>query len=338
MTSGPVPRSFRGNWWLPALMASTPVAVPSGALAAPLASVAAPSYHFGTIREGERVKHTFQISNQGNEPLIISRVLPGCGCIAVAVKTGPILPGESTPIDISFASDGFSGSVASNIRIIVNDPEKAYADLTLRGEVRPYFSAVPSRVLFADVVQLRGSEVQEVVLRKTPGRSLTARSLSRVVTVDVRSDTKDELRLGVRIAPNAPVGELRERILIRESGRGGKSFSIPVFAVVKPVLEVSRSTVVLNPEGVSAGSQGSVILNNWAERPFGRPRFVFSQQGRVLVQTKELDPGRTWELSFSLDPQKAAGSVDERVTILGDDDSGPSVSLRVVTSNLSVQQ
>lgn len=334
MTSGLLSRPCRDSWWLPVLIASTHAAVPAVALAAPVASVAAPSYHFGTIREGETVKHTFQIANQGNEPLIIGRVLSGCGCIAVAVKTESILPGESAPIDVSFASDGFSGPVAVNIRVIVNDPERAYTDLSLWGEVRPHFTVVPKRVLFADVVQLRGSEVQEIVVRKNPGRDVTARSLSRVVTVDVRSDATDELRLAVRIAPNAPVGELRERILIRESGRGGKSFSIPVFAIVKPVLEASRSTVVLNSEGGSAGSQGSVILNYTGERPFGNPRFLFSQQGGVLIRTKELDPGRTWELSFSLEPQKAAGSLDERVTILGDDDSGPSLSLRVVTSNL----
>lgn len=338
MTSGPTSPSYRGRRGLLFFLVSIQAAVTSVAFAAPVASVNEPSHHFGTLQEGERVKHTFQLANHGDKPLIISRVLPGCGCTGVAVKTGPLLPGESTPVEVSFASDGFSGPVTSNIRIVVDDPEKPYVDITLRGEVRPRVTVVPSRVLFADVVQLRGSEVQEVVVRKTEGKSFTARSLSRAVTVDVRTDARGELHLAVRIAPNAPVGELRERIVLRESGRGSKSFSIPVFAIVKPVLEVSRSTVVLNPKSALAASGSSLILNYWGDRPFGQPRFKFTHQAGVVVQTKELDPGRTWELSFSLEPQKAAGSVDERVTILGDDDAGPSVSLRVVTSSVSEPQ
>lgn len=306
----------------------------SQTLAAPVAKVTVSSHHFGTVREGDRVKHTFQVSNQGDEPLIIARIVPGCGCTAVTNKLSAIAPGESTPIEVSFASEGFSGPFSTTISIYVNDPQRAYLDLKLQGEVRPYLSVLPERVLFADVIQLRGSEIQEVVIRKSPGKAVTARSLSRAVGVDVKSDTREELRLAVRIAPNAPLGELRERISVRESGNR-KSFSIPVFAVVKPLLEASRSTIVLSSGGSLVNSEGYVILNYWGDRPFGPPRVVFSQERGIFVRTRELDPGRTWEVSFSIDSQKSAGSVDERVTILGSDDTGPSTSLRIVTSTTS---
>lgn len=293
------------------------------------------SFDFGVVREGERVRHTFLLVNESDRPLRISRVIPGCGCMSVAQTRGPIPPSGSLPLEVVFVTDGFSGPISSSIRVFVEDPEKPYLDITLRGEVRPYFAVVPDRVLFADVVQFRGSEVQQVVVKKAPGQQVTVRSLSPAVTAEVKGDGGGELRLEVRIAPNAPVGELRERIVLRESGKGGRAFSIPVFAVVKSALQVSRSTIVLKAGGSESEDQNSVYLNYGGERPFGTPRFVFSRGvDGVLVQTSEIDPGRTWKLSFSTSGQKAASSVDERVTILGDDDEGPSASMRIVASKL----
>ena len=79
------------------------------------------AFNFGRIAEGEKVKHTFEFTNNGNAPLLISRVEPSCGCtIAKDWSTAPYQPGESGVITIEFDSDKRPGHQKKTIDIITN--------------------------------------------------------------------------------------------------------------------------------------------------------------------------------------------------------------------------
>ena len=61
------------------------------------------SFDFGTIKEADgKVSHTFEVSNTGDMPLVITRVIASCGC--TFTKT------------ISVYSNGKTGSFIMNIR------------------------------------------------------------------------------------------------------------------------------------------------------------------------------------------------------------------------------
>jgi len=44
---------------------------------APKILINAPEFYFGEVKEGEIITHTYQVLNQGNEPLAIEKVKPG---------------------------------------------------------------------------------------------------------------------------------------------------------------------------------------------------------------------------------------------------------------------
>ena len=77
------------------------------------------SYDFGTLTLNKPVSHTFKLTNNGNEPLIINRVATSCGCTASEYPKEAILPGKSADIVITYnaASSGVfskSATVYSN--------------------------------------------------------------------------------------------------------------------------------------------------------------------------------------------------------------------------------
>jgi len=77
-------------------------------------------FNFDDIQQGEKVAHTFKISNDGDAPLVISNVLTTCGCTASNWPREPILPGDSSQIDVTFDSTGKVGHQNKVITIMSN--------------------------------------------------------------------------------------------------------------------------------------------------------------------------------------------------------------------------
>lgn len=109
------------------LPAGMPAAENSEELAAkakanPLTRVvlSASHYDFGKIKKGEKVEHTYEISNTGDKPLIITAVKPACGCTAPTYSKDPIMPGQKGNVTLSFDPTNFSGIVNKSAEVFAN--------------------------------------------------------------------------------------------------------------------------------------------------------------------------------------------------------------------------
>jgi uncharacterized protein (DUF58 family) len=81
------------------------------------------SIDFGDIVEGQKVEHTFVLTNSGKSPLIISNVAATCGCTVPSWPKEPVAPGKSAEIKVSFNSAGKMGKQNSVVRIYSNASE-----------------------------------------------------------------------------------------------------------------------------------------------------------------------------------------------------------------------
>lgn len=93
-------------------------------------------YNFGAIKKGETVQHTYEITNTGDNPLVISDVKPACGCTAPEFTKDPILPGQKGKIVLSFDSTNFDGLVNKQASVYAN-VEQSPIMLTFSAEVQP---------------------------------------------------------------------------------------------------------------------------------------------------------------------------------------------------------
>lgn len=57
---------------------------------------------YGDIAKGSDGQREFVITNNGNEPLIISNCKGSCGCTVPKCPTEPILPGETSKIKVKY--------------------------------------------------------------------------------------------------------------------------------------------------------------------------------------------------------------------------------------------
>ena len=89
----------------------------------PVISFKENSIDFGDIVQGEKVEHTFVLTNTGKQPLIISNVAATCGCTVPSWPKEPVAPGKSAEIKVSFNSTGKVGKQNSVVRIYSNASE-----------------------------------------------------------------------------------------------------------------------------------------------------------------------------------------------------------------------
>ena len=102
---------------------------------APILSVDDAEFKFGKIQQGEKVEHTYVLTNSGKSDLQIRKVKASCGCTAVQPEKRIIAPGESVNIKTVFNSAGKLGNQNKTVTIITNDPKKSKMILWVKGEV-----------------------------------------------------------------------------------------------------------------------------------------------------------------------------------------------------------
>lgn len=97
------------------------------------------AYDFGTIMEGEKVRHSYKFTNTGDEILVITNAKASCGCTVPNYSDGPIKPGESGEITVEYSARkiGTPEGKPESKRVTVTantNPPNTY--LTIKGKVK----------------------------------------------------------------------------------------------------------------------------------------------------------------------------------------------------------
>ncbi len=99
-------------------------------------------FDFEKLTTGQSVEHTYEFTNRGNAPLIVSSAVSSCGCTVPAFSGDPVAPGEKGKIVVRFDSEGKLGVQERQVTVVTNAQPDRYL-LTLRGTVVPYSAKKP---------------------------------------------------------------------------------------------------------------------------------------------------------------------------------------------------
>lgn len=99
-------------------------------------------YDFGETTQGDVVKHTFIVKNEGDAPLTIE-ARPSCGCLTPYYDK-VIQPGQQGKIEAELRTAGFRGTQVKTIQVITNDPDNPNLTLRLSTFIRTAVEVRPS--------------------------------------------------------------------------------------------------------------------------------------------------------------------------------------------------
>jgi hypothetical protein len=181
----------------------------SGADEPPVLFVREPAKDVGTIVEGTTIRHTFLLQNEGNTPLVIHRVDPGCSCTRV-VHDSLVKSNRNSFLRVRIDTTGQTGTWTKTIKVFSNDPLSPETRLTITARVQKSISLVPDRVFFNGTV---GKSLEQVVTIKAPD----SRPFS--LTLD-QSRLADQLGFYIEHRENSYLLHIRHKAELPESGRG----------------------------------------------------------------------------------------------------------------------
>ncbi|OGC89292.1 MAG: hypothetical protein A2142_09020 [candidate division Zixibacteria bacterium RBG_16_48_11] len=111
-------------------------------------------WDFGYIPKGATVTHRFTLTNVGDKPMKIVKVKPACGCTSAPLKKEELGPGESTDLEVTFNSRGYTGKATKSVNINTDDslnPVTMLKFTTDVGSVVPTLIFDPQEVAFDSV-------------------------------------------------------------------------------------------------------------------------------------------------------------------------------------------
>lgn len=111
-------------------IAQQEVAVQSG----PELSLDKDIHDYGTIVQNADGLCHFTVTNNGNEPLIISKVKGSCGCTVPKWSNEPIMPGETSTIDVKYATNRI-GPINKSVTISSNAANTPTKVIRIKGKV-----------------------------------------------------------------------------------------------------------------------------------------------------------------------------------------------------------
>jgi len=91
------------------------------------------THELGEVKKGNSVSSTFEFTNIGNEPLIITEATGSCGCTSVEYSQQPIKPGEKGFVKATFNSAAV-GVFQKSITVTSNTASKT-VQLYIKGQV-----------------------------------------------------------------------------------------------------------------------------------------------------------------------------------------------------------
>ncbi len=209
------------------------------------------SFNFGKILVGEKVRHTYIMTNTGNSTLIITNVHPGCHCTALGDWSHAVEPGQTGGISIQFDSTGFNGPITRHVDVYCNAVDgPPMRMLTLTGTITKAIDISPSNPLLsiaADATNSVSTTVRLVNQMEKPvslGKITSVNSNFVVRLKELRAGM--EWELAITVNPPFPQNTTSGLIKIDTSNPVIGSVTLNALARVEPTLQVQPPQIFFN--------------------------------------------------------------------------------------------
>lgn len=93
-------------------------------------------HDFGKVKEAGVINYTFEVTNVGTSPVVITNAQPSCGCTTPEWSKDPIMPGQTKSIKVGFDTKNRPHAFNKTITVISN-AENSQEVLTIKGDVIP---------------------------------------------------------------------------------------------------------------------------------------------------------------------------------------------------------
>ena len=226
----------------------------------------AEEHDFGTVARGAKAEFDFVLSNIYLEDAHIASVRSSCGCTSVQVVNPHLKTYEQGAIHATFNTGTFLGQRGATLTVSLDKPFPAEVQLHVKGYIRSDVVFEPGSVQLGEVVHGYGLERKIAVNYAgwDGWQILSVRSSNPHIAASVAEVSREggqaSYTLAVRLNQGAPVGEIRDHLMLVTNEAQGTQMPLAIegrvisgvsvspaslfMGVVKPGEEVTKWLVV----------------------------------------------------------------------------------------------
>lgn len=246
-------------------------------------------FDFGSVRQAAIVKHTFQVTNTGKEPVTVNRVQTTCGCtVADVPKNTVVEPGKSLDVPVQLKTRGKHNPIES--KVIVNYAGGVPPDeLILKG------TAAEEYPITVEVPEIkRGEQPEQTITLATfagqPPLAITGMKFDPAKFEVASKPGTKEGTIDITVKPAAAIafGSVNDQLVINTNDTETPEKTILLRAHVKKPLQAATRQLVLLQENDKEPVSGTVDFTS----PYGAPiTDVATFMSREKRFKAELEPG-----------------------------------------------
>jgi hypothetical protein len=301
--------------------------------------VADSAYDFGSVKQGERVAHTFYFKNTLAVPLKINRI--DLSTSGMNARAKPLInPGESVEIEISWSTAKVVHNVTAKATVHFAENQLPDLGLTLSGTVIPPIDAIPMAGFFISVFTDESAE-REITLVNHQDHALGIRKLnaeSPLFRASLETRTPGQVYgVVVRVPAGLKPGRYAETIRLETDDGTFPTIQMPVNLLVK-------DNLYANPEAIDFGEIDLARLATDASplNFFSHRVMVKKRSGTFAIKSVASDvPGlrfsrtldsasQSFEINIGLEPKALKpGAFSGTVRIVTTDPGVPLLTIAV---------
>ncbi len=292
------------------------------------------TFDFGKILVGEKVRHTYVVTNTGTATLIITNVHPGCHCTAIGDWTHTIEPGQTGGITIQFDSTGFNGPISRHVDVYCNAVDgPPMRMLTLGGTITKAIEIAPSNPLLsiaADATDPVSTTVRLVNQTEKPVALTNVLSVnSNFVTQLKELRPGQEWELAITMNPPFPASTTSGLIKIDTSNPAIGSVTLNALARVEPSVQVMPPQIFFNG-APDKWTTNKINIRGMGKRLLELTNLMASDSNMVLNLKPGSMPGAfllevAFPPGFQIEPGKRA-----EVSVNSNDPHTPTIRIQVM--------
>lgn len=209
------------------------------------------SHDFGSVARAAKIEHRFTFTNTTDRELHIAGVRSSCGCTSPRVDNQTIKPGEEGAVIAAFNTRAFTGQRGATVTVTFDKPYYTEVQFQVRGYIRTDVVVDPPQADLGNIDQ--GAPVEKVLSINYAGRNdwkiTEVKPDSPFVTAEVVEKSRSGGRVGydlvLRVAPDAPIGYLKDSIWLTTNDQRSPRFPVAVEGNVTADIAVSPTSLML---------------------------------------------------------------------------------------------
>jgi hypothetical protein len=306
--AGSLPSVLSGNHQAPAAAAGASV------------SVDQPVFAFGTVYNGNDVKHVFRLKSVGTVPLVIGGVETSCGCTAAEPSKRNVPPGAESDIAVTFDTHADKGPATRIVTVFTNDPKHEQLQLTLKGDVKPQVDVTPTPVTFDKVKH--GTQISREV-------TVTDTRNDRSFKVGPISNSNRDIQVSQRPLPDGKPGAVLQITLLKTMQAGPfndmvkiatsrTTVDLPVYGTVLGNINVAPPQISFGIVPHNESALRIVRLTNSGDR-LVKVIGISSTNPSVTAASEPVKEGKEYKITVQLRPDTPDGTLRGTLAIKTDD-------------------